>query len=227
MKSIATKENGAGREAPARAKDTIATTLSIAARLVDAAYPERGVVGWVSLGMVSLDQDRVVGQRPVNRSNGLYAYSNLARGNYRLDVESEFYFEATATIRVTNELLVDFKPVEIPLFPKPFYPYPAGATLLSGAVRTGASLAGGVRIKATYRPEGQGAAVERITETHTVESGPYRGFYALSFNIGESSRLRAIEATLALSKEGYKGKQERLILPTRQDTRRDFAMEPR
>lgn len=229
MKSIATIGNS-GLKGPApRGKDTVTTTLSIAATLTDAAYPERGVVGWTILTLFSLDQDRVVDQQPVNRTSGLFAYSNLANGNYRLNVESEFYFEAVATVKVSNNSFINFKPVEIPLFPKPFYPYPAGATLLSGAVRTGAALLGGVRIAATYRPEGQGhgAPIERTAETRTVESGPYQGYYTLSFGTGESSRLRAIEATLALSKEGYESKQERLTLPARQDTRRDFAMETR
>lgn len=95
-------------------------------------------VGELDVGLVENER------RPILNPEGYVLFIDLPEGNYTLRVNAQYY-ELNETI-VFNPADMDVQnaAVDVPLVPKPSYPFPATATLLRGLVRdpAGQALAG-------------------------------------------------------------------------------------
>ncbi|MCP4156517.1 MAG: hypothetical protein GY757_52875 [bacterium] len=101
-------------------------TLSLAVELVD------DYSGGPPVGKAAVIIEETQTGLARNRS-GYYLYIDAPKGEYKLRVTAEYYFEATATVKLPRP---DPKNpvVEITMKPLPSYPFPPGATLIRGQV---------------------------------------------------------------------------------------------
>jgi hypothetical protein len=72
--------------------------------------------------------------RAIKNRSGYYVFLNLSEGEYKVQVESEYYFREEAIVKPSN--LEPLNPVvSVTLKPTPFYPFASGATLIRGMVQ--------------------------------------------------------------------------------------------
>jgi hypothetical protein len=115
---------------------TIGTSLTFAVNLIDS-YSDRHPIGNIKVSVV----DREI--TCVKNPSGYYVFTGLPRENYRVRIQSDFYFEEEAEVEVSH--LDRLNPVwDIRLNPLPAYPFPPGANLIRGMVydRSGARIPG-------------------------------------------------------------------------------------
>jgi len=72
--------------------------------------------------------------RAIKNRSGYYVFLNLSEGEYKVQVESEYYFREEAIVKPSN--LEPLNPVvSVTLKPTPFYPFASGATLIRGMIQ--------------------------------------------------------------------------------------------
>jgi hypothetical protein len=108
----------------------ITTKVSFAVALKDE-YTDKPPIG--STRVFIKEQER----RAIKNRSGYYVFLNLSEGEYKVQVESEYYFRKEAIVKPSN--LEPLNPVvSVILTPKPFYPFASGTTLIRGMVQDSA-----------------------------------------------------------------------------------------
>lgn len=139
-------------------------SLSFAVWLIDD-YTQKEPLGEVR---VSLRDENI---KAVKNLSGYYTFSDLPEGVYTLRVESELYFSEERV--VDNSFYSGSKEpvVEVPLKPKPLYPFPDSATLIRGLLAVETGLPAGVTVK----------AISKITPREILERTDEKGEFVLYF----------------------------------------------
>lgn len=123
----------------------ITTKLAVALLLKDD-YTEKQPIGKVKVFMEELET------KPIKNPSGYYLFLDLPDGEYRLRVESDYYFDMAETVALAS--LDPMNPVvEINLKPMPSYPFSPGTTLIRGMVQnlTGDPVPG-AQVQVTGKP---------------------------------------------------------------------------
>jgi hypothetical protein len=114
----------------------ITTKVSFAVALTDE-YTDRPPIGSTR---VFIKEQEI---RAVKNHSGYFVFLNLSMGEYKVRVESEYYFGEEVIVKTSN--LEPLNPiVSVTLKPMPFYPFASGATLIRGMVQDseGVSISG-------------------------------------------------------------------------------------
>lgn len=145
---------------------------------------------------------------PLAKSQGFYAFSELADGDYRLTTIDPLFFEQQVDFKVPLRLPLADAIVPCYLAPSPLYPYPVGTTLVRGQVRstTTRQPLAGVSVSASY-PNWRG--VSKQASTQTAGFGQYDGRYALALG-GKLAPDTSV--VLSFSKSGYTSVTKQLVV---------------
>ncbi|WP_343834740.1 hypothetical protein [Bacillus horti] len=141
------------------------TRCSIVVQLIDA-YTGGTPVG--NDAVIYLEGSR---QRPIQKDQGTYVFTDLPTGTYNITIQSEYYMPARKEVIVEqhSENKNAYSVTHIVLFPTPAYPVHQGATILRAMLRdsNGAPLSG-VLVRAMMRS--REASIARLSRDATKAS---------------------------------------------------------
>ncbi|GFN30014.1 carboxypeptidase-like regulatory domain-containing protein [Paenibacillus xylaniclasticus] len=109
--------------------ELLRTVVSAAVRPYDTLSPSGSLIGDVTVRLVAVEKP------PIRNRSGWYVYTGLMSGVYTVQVESQHYISVEQTLTVP--LSTDALPVtvDVPLLPKPSYPFASHVTLIRAIVR--------------------------------------------------------------------------------------------
>ncbi|WP_127534644.1 hypothetical protein [Paenibacillus kobensis] len=125
--------SGAWEPTLAGQPEQLLTVVSVAVRPFDAIAPGGTLVGDVTVRLAGAEKP------PIRNRSGWYIYTGLKSGDYTVHVESEYYMGAGQTVTVPPSAESLPVTVDLPLFPKPSYPFASHLTLIRTVVQRQAS----------------------------------------------------------------------------------------
>lgn len=118
-------------------------------------------------------------RKPVGKPDGTYIFNDLEPGEYRLEIDSTYYFRESRVISVGTGNVI----ASIPLLPLPSYPYRQSDTLIRAMVTDASGHpARGVSVTATILSEE--CAAGRLAEDKTVKGASEIAVNGLTAQVG-------------------------------------------
>ncbi|HII02534.1 TPA: hypothetical protein HA351_13095 [Methanosarcinaceae archaeon] len=150
-------------------------------------YTQKGALGKIR---VRLKEGNI---KAVKNLSGYQTFSGLPDDTYTLSVEPELYFPEERKVDTSTYSGSKEPVIEIPLKPRPLYPFPDRATLLRGMLAAENGLPAGITIKATAKEP------SKVTEMEVRGIPDEKGEFVLYFRGPVKGKT---EVTLEIKGEG-------------------------
>lgn len=131
--------------------------------------------------------------KAVKNLSGYHTFSGLPDGTYTLSVEPDLYFPEERVVDTSTYSGSKEPVIEIPLRPRPLYPFPDRATLLRGMLAAENCLPAGIIIKATAKEP------SKVTDTEVRGIPDEKGEFVFYFREPVKGKT---EVTLEIKGEG-------------------------
>jgi hypothetical protein len=180
--------------------------LSAVIQLIDSYLQQPAVFNGNAKDIVfTLDDEPVL---PLCKAQAQFVLNDLDKGNYQMDVQTEYFFPEQFELNVAPEQSLSEQITIKQLLPNPIYPYPQGTTLLMGMVRSSAGLEplSDVTVKVQYESF---RGTQKSSQTMTYDKGRYDGRYAVALR----GKLQpSFSLTVDFSKPGFESVTQQLMM---------------